>query len=76
MKRITIYWIGLALSLAIIFTGSFDTKPEIYLWNWFGYKFGLSFGGSELPVIVAKISALVFVLLMGFDPFKKSNTAS
>lgn len=47
---------------------SFNNQPDIHLWNWFGYQFGISF--DLLPL---KIAALGLIGILIYDnQFKKS----
>ena len=48
---------------ATIYT-SFGTKPDITLWNWFGYNFGINATSYSLLKLVAIGLAVVFAVVV------------
>lgn len=70
MKIRNFFLIGAVLTTSYVFCTSFNCKPNIYLWSWFGYNFGI----NTIHHIVPKILAFIFVILWFINPTKKLDT--
>lgn len=57
----------------IILVNSFDTHPDVYLWSWFGYEFGISF---LTPLLWLKIVTVSIMFYLIYDNTKKKNSVS
>ena len=56
----------LVVSLSLMLTTGFNSKPDVHLWNWFGYEFGLDFS-SRMPflrigLVLAGIAAWIWMI--------------
>ena len=47
---IAIPYILLGAAIVMTMTTGFGVKPDLHLWNWFGYEFGLDFS-SRMPLL-------------------------
>lgn len=70
MKIRNFFLIGAVSTALYVFCVSFNCEPNVYLWNWFGYNFGL----NTTHHIVPKILAFIFVVLYFLNPTKKFDT--
>lgn len=69
MKLKTFYLVGLVLSFLATLYLSFGQEPQVHLWNWFGYKFGLNL---SLENIAFKALFVLFTVLY-FNASRKSK---
>jgi len=60
----------LVVAFFIMLTTSFNVKPDVYLWSWFGYDFGLDFS-SRMPFL-----RIAFVVMGGVSWFFISKRLS
>jgi hypothetical protein len=60
MKRRTLYLLGVIVCAAVAFYLSFGQEPQLHLWTWFGYKFGINLNTQNLTV---KVLLLAFIAL-------------
>jgi hypothetical protein len=67
--------VALAAGLTIMFTSSFGVKPDVHLWNWFGYEFGFDFS-SRMPILRVCLFAAVAIAILGVNWGKKKETAT
>ena len=43
---------------------SFDQAPDVYIWTWFGYKFGINYTSyAALKLTTLAITVMLFVYL-------------
>lgn len=72
-KTSKILMIIMMISSLIILVNSFDTQPDIYLWSWFGYEFGISF---LTPLLWLKIVTISIMFYLIYDYTKTKNSVS
>ena len=62
--------VALVVAFFVMLTTSFNVKPDVYLWSWFGYDFGLDFS-SRMPFL-----RIAFVVVGGVSWFFISKRLS
>ena len=60
MKLKMVYLLGMLLSAVVTLYFSFEAKPVLPLWHWFGYRFSI---GSPIENWIPKFSFLIFLIL-------------
>ena len=68
MKLKTFYLSAFILSIIGSLYFSFGHEPQVHLWSWFGYRFGLS---STPENILPKLTAILFGVLYFFSVKKE-----
>lgn len=60
MKLKTVYFVGMLLTAVACVYFSFEAKPVMPLWHWFGYTFSI---GDPIENWIPKLSFVTFLFL-------------
>ena len=57
---VLLYALGIILTIVCLSIGMY-TKPDVYLWSWFGYDFGISrsYAWLKIITIITFLSAIL-----------------